>query len=964
MSQERIVQPGDEPKSGCFWCPLFPYSNDFESFASEFKRDAGKILAKNQDGHAVTHRCISEEWTKVRVLFIGEAPGKHEDTQGKPFVGGSGGLLRKTIASATSLRETDYGFSNIVSCRPPRNRPPNNTEVQSCSPKLLREIAARKPELVVVLGNTALQFLTGQSGITMLNGRLLKCIRPEFPDLKVLACLHPAYVLRFDHEIDKFYTSIQTAGKVLDGTHVPLPGEGKYEVMTDIDAIDKRFRYIAREKPFTTFDTESGGLSPFQTKWPHLLCFSFSHKENYGFVIPFDHADAPKAFREDGPVRRRLITILRNFFTNPDIQKGAQNEKHDRNHVRKAIGVKPVRVWDSMMFHYVQDENRGTHGLDKLAFSYTGMGGYDKPLEDYKAKHPEADPDKGGSYANVPGTLLFPYGAMDADVTRRAIVALRKEKEWVENKRIQRLAKHFYPLLSDTLASCEWNGAKIDSAVVESLHKKYTRELKAIDEKIQADPKVRKFVSDRLEAQPKAEDWFNAESWQQLGKILFGYYGLRPLELNDSGLDKIKHRLEHRLSEFNKRPGKKIGADRPDFTQLVDEAIQNKEWDLFSTKADVLQEYQRMQNPLVDLILQYRGIATLLGTFVEPLQTKLDARGRVHGTYLLHGTVTARLSSRDPNLQNIPNKGGGRVKRCYVSRFGRNGVILQADYSQIELRIAACLFKEPTMIDAYIRGDDLHTLTALAISKLSAKQFKKLSKDVAKGWRTRAKRVNFGVLYGGGPQALVSTLAKDGVFISFKEAEELIDAYFEARPALKRNMDKLMEKVKKLGYLESFTGHRRRVPEVFSEDEKTVARALRQSVNFPVQCGAAQMTNMAMVLIAKRMRELGMRSKMILNVHDSIVFDAHVDEVIALAQLAKDVMENLPTLSAEVLPGLDWSWLTVPIVADLEIGFTWGTGVELKEAKLRGEERKIDIDSMDSDAIDYLWDAMTERQAA
>jgi len=972
---DRIVKPGAEQKSGCFWCSLFPFSQDFKQVGeARFQRDAAKILARDRTAHVVTSRCVSEPWTKVRVLFVGEAPGKHEDTQGRPFVGGSGGLLRKTITAATGLKPADYGFTNIVCCRPPRNRGPNRTEVQSCSPKLLREIAARKPELVVVLGNTALEFLTGQTGITMLNGRVLKCIRPEFPDLKVVACLHPAYVLRFDHELDKFYSSIETVGKILAGTHKELAGVGTYEVLTDIDEVEKRLGLICKRRKLTAFDSETGGVSPFQTKWPRLLCLSFSSERNTGFVVPYDHSDAPDAFRKEGPVRQRLKKAFRRFFEDADVPKAAQNGKFDRNHIRAAFGTVPVNVLDTMMLHFVQDEQRGTHGLDKLAFAHTGMGGYDKPLEDHKARHPDADPKKGGSYANIPGEVLFPYAAMDADVTRRAVLALRQEQGWKENQRMQRLGLNFYPRLSDTLANIEWNGAAVDLDMVAYLDRRYTKILKGLDEKIQSDPKVREFLRD-AEAEREAKRsgkrtrtvlaplTFNAESWQQLGKVLFCYYGLRPIELTDSGLDMMKHRLEKAMEEWQAKPGSKIRTAKPDFTDQVEAAIKAKEWDFFSTKADVLQEYVRLGNPLVKLILDYRASATLQGTFIVPLQTKLDAKNRIHGTYLMHGTVTARLASRDPNLQNVPNKGGGLIKRCYVSRFGREGVILQADYSQIELRVAACLFNEPTMIAAYRRGDDLHTLTAIALSKLTPERFKKLPKDVQKGWRTRAKRVNFGVLYGGGPPALVTTLAKDGVFITPEEAQELIDAYFEARPALKRNMDRLMARVKKLGYLESFTGHRRRVPEVFSEDEKIVARALRQSVNFPVQCGAAQMTNMAMVLIQDEMDRLGLRSKLILTVHDSLVFDCHVDEMVQVGQLAKRVMENLPKLSEKVLPGLDWSWLVVPIVADLEIGFTWGTGVELKEAKIGKDDEPRELDISDLD-IDYLWAAMEARQAA
>lgn len=970
-----IVKPGLEEKSGCYWCPLLPFSRDFDQVGRNlFQRDADKILQKNRDEHVVESRCVSEEWKPVKVLFVSEAPGKLEDKQGKPLVGGPGGLLRKTVESATSLKPEDYGFTNVVSCRPPRNRTPNRTEVQSCTPKLLREIAARKPKLLVALSNAALQFLTGQSGITMLNGRVLKCIRPEFPDIKVLACLSPAYVLRFDHELDKFYASIETAGKIVAGTHKELAGEGRYEVLTDIDEVERRLRSIRKVKRLTAFDTETGSTQWDQDKFPRLLCFSFSSHKQTGFTIPFDHKDAPAEFREKGPTRLRLKRALRRFFQDEQVPKAAQNGKFDRNHIRSRLGVVPVNVLDTMMLHFVQDEQRGTHGLDKLAFAHTGMGGYDKPLEDYKARHPEADPKKGGSYANVPGEILFTYAAMDADVTRRSVLSLRKEKEFQSNPKMQRLGLHFYPLLSDTLADIEWNGAQIDSLMVDRLDRRYTADLETLDEKIQADPKVRAFLRDREEAKAKEREGrrtrvvpppakFNPDSPKQLAKVLFSYYGLRPLELTDSGLDLMKHRLERLTEEWREKRGSKLNSRPPDFTDMVEQAIERKEWDLFSTKADVLQEYQRGGNPLVKLILDFRAIATLQGTFIGPLQTKLDRHGLIHGTYLMHGTVTARLASRDPNLQNVPNKGGGLIKRCYVSRFRHEGVLLQADYSQIELRVAACLFREPTMIEAYRRGDDLHTLTAIAISKLTPAQFKKLPKDAAKGWRTRAKRVNFGVLYGGGPPALVSTLAKDGVFITLEEAQDLIDAYFAARPALKRNMDKLMNSVKKLGYLEAFTGHRRRVPEVFSEDEKMVARALRQSVNFPVQCGAAQMTNMAMVIIQRRLQELGLRSKLILTVHDSLVFDCHVDEVVQVGQLAKHVMENLPTLSAEVLPGLDWSWLTVPIVADLEVGFTWGTGVELKEAKINkdDEPRELDINDLD---VDFLWAAMEARQAA
>lgn len=933
-----LVPKGSEEKSGCLWCPLLPWSGDFGKFESVYNRDAAKITAKEKDGHEVLTRCVTQPWDPVDVLFVGEAPGAHEDKKGEPFVGGSGGLLRK-VANAAGL-EGRYGVTNIVSCRPPRNRKPNKTEVQSCVPKLIREIQARKPKLVVVLGNTSLEYLTGQTGITMLCGSVLDSIRPELPDLKILACLHPAYVLRMDHETDKFIDAIEKAADFVEGNYKAPKGEGKYRTLTDVYEIAELFKRFADEKLPVAFDTETGSLQIFQTKFPRLLCFSFSNKEGEAFTIPYDHAESP--FRDSGPNRSRVRSILRSFFLNRKIDKIAQNEKFDRNHIRSALGVEPTNVLDTMLIHFVIDEQRGTHSLKTLAYAYTGMGGYDQPLEEYKESHKEAEPKKGGSYANIPGDLLFKYAAMDADVTVRVYNGLIQEEAFKSNKKLQRIATEFYPRLSETLADMEYEGAQIDPKIVKLLDRKYTHEMAALMRQIVKDPKVKRYIRQRVHEGKSAD--FNPESTPQLQEVLFRHYGLKPVELTDAGFSKLTSRHAKLVQR-----AKDKGLREPTFEDVVRKAIKDVECEFFSTKADVLNEFERRGNPLCKSILEYRALSTLHGTFVKPLLTKLDKENRVHGTYLIHGTVTARLASRDPNLQNIPNKGDGLIKRCYTSRFGDSGVFVQGDYSQIELRIAGCYFNEPAMIRAYKNGEDLHTNTAIDVAKMGRVDWHTLESGEAKGWRVRAKRVNFGVLYGGGPQALVNTLRKDGVFITAQEAKNLISAYFKTRPGLKRGMDKLMDSVRKKGYLEAFTGHRRRVPEVFSRDEKIVSRALRQSVNFPIQCAAAQMTNMSMVLLRDELRAQGFDSRMVLTTHDSIAFDTHVDELFDLLPLVKGVMESITVRSNEVLPGLDWSWLRVPIVADLEVGFDWGT--------------MVSVDPFDVD-VDDLWIAMETKQAA
>ena len=960
--QGGCVPPGAEPKSGCLWCPLFPWSEDFDDFAESYQRDAAKIQEKEKDGHTVVTRCVAQVWSGVDVLIVGEFPGRDEDKQATPFAGGPGGMLKKTLQHATGLSLDRVGFTHIVGCRPPRNRKPNKTEMRSCAPRLLREIEVRKPKVIVVLGNVALEFLTGQTGITTLCGKVLSCALPEFAHIPVVACMHPAYVLRQDHELDRFVEALQTAENVLEGRHEELLGLGTYDVLTTVEEVEELLDGSIEQGLVTSFDTETGSISPFQSVWPALLCFSFSNTAGRGWVVPYDHAESPfKDTPSNRSARKRVTAALRRFFES-DLQKTAQNEKFDRNHIREAIGVSPRNVRDTMLMLFVLNEQRGTHGLKQLAFTYTGMGGYEADLERFIDAHPDCDPDRDGSYANIPGDVLFPYAAMDADVTLRVDAGLLAEPDLQNNERFQRLAFDFYPALSESLAEVEFEGAQIDPKMVAFLDKRYSGEMARVSKDIHADEMVTAFVADRIEADPKKFEGkpFNPESSKQLQEVLFGYYGLHPRELTDGGLSRLKARLEKRLHDWEaKRP--RVVKNKPRWDKLVLEAIDNQEWDYFSTKADVLQDYDREGNPLVKKVLEHRGYSTLHGTFIKPLKTRLDDALRVHGTFLPHGTVTARLASRAPNLQNIPNKGGKLVKRCYVSRFGDEGVLVQADYSQIELRVAACFFNEPTMIRAYRNGEDLHTLTAIAISKLTAKKFKALKSELQGQWRVRAKRVNFGVLYGGGASALVNTLRKDGVFITSEEAQALIDAYFEARPALKQGMDRLEREVRKLGYLESFTGHRRRIPEVFASDERLVARALRQSINFPIQCGAAQMTNMSMILVNRELKARGFRSRLVLTVHDSLVLDCHVDEFVEVATICKETMESIMHRSDEVLPGLDWSWLTVPIVSDLEVGFDWGTLVPLAEAKLGDEERELDIYDLD---VDYLWAAMEEKLAA
>jgi uracil-DNA glycosylase family 4 len=901
-------------ESGCLYCPLAPFHSDFATYAIQYQRNAELIQSRVKEPHVIKNRNITEEWNPVDVLFIGDVAQGDEDRKGGPFAGHAGSVLRTMLADYVDADMKKFGFTYLVRCRTPLNRNVNKTDIKSCSPDLIREIVARKPKLLVAMGNASLKFLTGQSGIVNMSGKYLQTNISAVESLDVLACVNPGYVLYMDHMIEHFTDNLLKIKSYLVDGYTRRAGAGDVFVLDTIEEARTLFSTL-EDKEFVAFDTETGSLRVFQDKWPKLLCFSFAYEEGTSYVLPWDHRESKW---RTGSERAEIRALLKGFFQSTKIKRVAQNEKFDRQHIKESLKIDlGLTDYDTMFMHLVQNERRGTHGLKDLAYSATGMGGYEQELEHYIQTHADADPDRGGSYANIPASLLFRYAGYDADCTIRVFNWLRSNPEYTNNRKLKSIAEIYMPQLSAALADMETAGAQINQEVVKKLDIKYRSDMAKAESKVLQDAEVSRYVNARKRQEPKFE--FNPGSKQQLESVFFDGYKLRPTELTDKGFDV----LVARHKRLNDESDTKIR-----FTEIVQRAITDGEWGLFKIDAETLHAFDRQKNPLAKIILEYRSAHTLHSTFVEPLAGLCDSEGKIHGSFSPTGTETGRLSSQNPNLQNIPNQGGGLIKQAYVSRFGAHGLLLNVDFSQIELRVAAAWFKEPKMREAYLKQEDLHILTAVIISGLTAEQYKKLPKDDKKEWRTRAKRVNFLSLYGGGPPGLQSTLRKDGVFVEVDECQKFLDKFFEGYEKLREGMDDLEKFVMDHGYLESFTGRRRRVPEVFSTDNAIRSRAIRQCVNFPIQGSAADMTLMALIIIWRELKKRQLRSKLILTVHDSNVADSHVDEFLEVATLMKSTMESLPELSDSVLPGLDWSWLDVPILAECEVGMNWGQMVE------------------------------------
>lgn len=322
----------------------------------------------------------------------------------------------------------------------------------------------------------------------------------------------------------------------------------------------------------------------------------------------------------------------------------------------------------------------------------------------------------------------------------------------------------------------------------------------------------------------------------------------------------------------------------------------------YSTREEDL-EMVADRHPAVRLILDYRGLSKLVNTYLFPLPMMVNPwTHRIHTTYHQAKTATGRLSSSDPNLQNIPvrDEQGREIRKAFTGNDPDAGdLFVSADYSQVELRLMAHLSGDSSLIEAFRHGADIHAATA-------AKIFGIPREEVTGEMRRKAKTANFGIIYGISAFGLSARLG-----IPRGEAKELIDGYFSSFPGVKRYIDKTIEQAHKDGYVDTLFGRRRYIQNINSRNRNLVANAERMAINAPIQGTAADIIKVAMVRVAQRLREEGFRSQMILQVHDELCFTVPGDECERLVAMVKEEME-------QVLPSL-----SVPLVADVGVGENW-----------------------------------------
>ena len=432
---------------------------------------------------------------------------------------------------------------------------------------------------------------------------------------------------------------------------------------------------------------------------------------------------------------------------------------------------------------------------------------------------------------------VYAYGAEDADITLQLKNVLEpKLKETGTEDLFWNIEMPLVPVLADM----ERQGVRIDTAALRETSIIFTERMNLLEQHIYA----------------KAGETFNISSPKQVGEVLFG-----------------------KLNIMEKPKRTKTGQ--------------------YVTNEEVLQSL-RTKHPIVADILDYRGLKKLLGTYVDALPKLINKRtGHIHTSFNQALTATGRLSSSDPNLQNIPvrSEDGKEIRKCFIAE--QDCLFFSADYSQIELRIMAHLSEDANMIEAFREGFDIHAATAAKIKH-------KKMEDVSAAERKQAKQANFGIIYGITTYGLAQRMGIDN-----KEARKLIEDYFATFPKVRAFMEQAKEQVRRKGYAETLFGRRRYLPDILSKNGTVRGFAERNAINAPIQGSEADIIKLAMIRIWRRFKAENIRSKMILQVHDELNFSVYPDEKERVEEIVLEEMQGAYTLKVPLTVDAGWgkNWL-------------------------------------------------------
>lgn len=760
-------------------------------------------------------------------------------------------------------------FTAATKCRT-FDQDAKNPQVKACRPYLDEEIAKIQPKWILAFGNEALYALTGHSGITNYRGQVLA--REAY---NVVATVAPGSVNRNPGQKSGWEADIQFfVSQVLgrpDAIHVPKIANVSTKPQL------RALRQLLRMCDTLSYDIETTGDTEFSDDAAIVslagTCVTTTTdgvEREFVFALPLYHPESPwrnswrKVLKYIGPDLCSIPKLI------------AHNGKYDARWLRQ-FGVNIGVTFDTLLAAHLLDENR-VKGLKPLARILLGVPGWAIKTRDL---------------LNTPLRAVLKYNALDTYYTYHLYKLFRQQL--IDQPRLLRLYKLMIIPASEDLIDVERHGIWIDRERLDNAIKV------SFDMRDHIDEELMRYVPD-----------FGSMDWPASSKG-------KPVAVNFNASNFLRWWLFSYL-DF---PVLERGKEKPD-GRVGDPSVREA----------VMMELKRTQKKhhedykVIELLLERSKWQKYCSTYVTRYDALRDNNDRIHTNFKLFGTVTGRLSSGKTDAEKITG-GKTNLRGVNLQQVPRDPFIrglfgappgftfVEADFSQVELRVVAFLSRDRTMLGIYQRNEDIHTATASWVLGIP---MSKVSKDD----RKKAKAVNFGFVYGMGAKKFVATaFEKYELVFTIGEATDIRRAFFERFRGLHSWHNRQRRIVQQYGRVQSPIGRVRHLPDIYSSDQGVVAEAERQAINSPVQSFASDMNLISMILINRQFKEQGIKGQCLGLVHDALNFEIHDDHLGLALPLIKDTMENLPL---KRWFGVD---LDIPIISDLKVGSHWGDAKEL-----------------------------------
>ena len=833
----------------------------------------------------------------AQILFLGESPGEVEDMQGnRPFTGSVGKVLDECIHILGYDRDDPaFAYANVVSCRPvseepgKKNRLPKESEIHACASFLDEEIKSLPNlKVIVCLGTTASNRILGKIGIGIGKLRDYVCYHPKYK-VNVVVTYYPAAYLQSTSMQEKLHIrnaivdDIQKAIKVSQVEKIVLTHTSY--VCSDMKKVRWLFEQLNKQD-LVAWDTETDALDYLEA---NILCHSFSWKVGTGAVLPILSQYSKPYWSEEES--REIYGLVKDFLENPNIKKVAQNGKFDIQQV-KAIGIEVQNFYaDTMLQHYLVEENLD-HGLKMLAWLFTDYGGYEEELDEVREMYAKEAgiPKKEASFNIIPNEILWKYSGMDPDVTLQIYYKLLPI---LEEEGTIKIFRELYMPFTRLVADMEFEGMNVDREYLVETQQKYTDRITNLEKEINKNNSVRLYIETKRKQyrEERGLKWDKSKvNQKKYTREEFCNLKIEEIEFNYGSTKQLKELL---IDQLKLKIGKKTEGGGPSFDK------------------EAMEVYAR-KVPIAKLIAEINKASNLQTTFLDGILDRIRSDGRVHTSLNLHVASTGRLSSSNPNLENIPNKTNNPVdskliRDIYIAD-NEEHLILEFDMKQNEFRVWCQMSQDPVMMQDLANGMDIHT-------DIASQGFKVTKEQVTKEKRDGAKGVVFGKMYGRGNKSVAEKLN-----ITISDAEKIEAVLFNKYKIASAWLRQVVIDARKNKYVDNLFGFRRHLKgSIDNYDSGVRAAAERQAINSPIQGGASQMVCYAMLKADKLFKEYRIRGRQLFPIHDAILFSIHKDDVKRAIPLIEESMVHPHPI------------INVPLGVEGKIGYRWGTTQNVEE---------------------------------